>query len=458
MSFPGYESYKDSGVESLGKVPRHWTAVPLKRIVDQSRPITYGIVQCGPHVSGGIPYIRPTDMLDEAGVANEEGLLKTSEEIASSYARSTLQRGDLVCSIGPSFGKVMIVPQSLVGANLTQGTARIAVAKEHIPRFFFWVLRSTPSFHQWESSVGGATFRALNLEPLSETIVCVPSLDEQAAIAAFLDRETVKIDALVDEQRRLVELLKEKRRAVVSHAVTKGLDPNTPMKDSGVEWLGEVPVHWEIATLKRHWHVTDCKHITAEFVDEGVPLASIREAQSRFVDLQYAKQTTDSYYEQLVEGGRKPQPGDLIFTRNATVGEVAQVADWHPAFAMGQDVCLLRKSRPELSSDYLWYVLRSDCVISQLANLMIGSTFKRVNVEEVRNLVVLVPNATEQAEIATFLDQVLLKMNALVAESEAAVTLLQERRAALISAAVTGKIDVRGRVKADGPVPKVVAA
>jgi type I restriction enzyme S subunit len=155
MSFVRYDEYKDSGVEWLGEVPRHWIVTTLKRVVNQSRPITYGIVQGGPHVTGGTPYIRPTDMLDEFGVANEEELLRTSDQIALSYARSTLRCCDLVCSIGPSFGKVMVVPPSLEGANLTQGTARIAIASGHNPRYFFWVLRSAPSFHQWQSRSGG---------------------------------------------------------------------------------------------------------------------------------------------------------------------------------------------------------------------------------------------------------------------------------------------------------------
>lgn len=156
-----------------------------------------------------------------------------------------------MCSIGPSFGKLMMVPLSLEGANLTQGTARVAVAYEHVPRFIFWVLRSVESYQQWESSVGGATFRALNLGPLAETFLCVPSWAEQTQIARFLDHETARIDALIEEQQRLIELLKEKRQAVISHAVTKGLDPTVPIKDSGVEWLGEVPAHWDVCTIRR---------------------------------------------------------------------------------------------------------------------------------------------------------------------------------------------------------------
>ena len=204
-----------------------------------------------------------------------------------------------------------------------------------------------------------------------------------------------------------------------------------------------MPEHWEIGALKRYWSVTDCKHVTAEFVEDGIPLVSIREVQSRWVALENAKCTTEHFYELLIEGGRRPLPGDLIFSRNATVGEVTQVRVDHPRFAMGQDVVLLRKLSSEYSSDYLQHVIRSPIIIQQLANLMIGSTFKRINVEEIRSFVVPSPPPTEQAEIAAFLESETAKLDTLTAEAQRAIDLLQERRTALISAAVTGQIDVR---------------
>ena len=229
------------------------------------------------------------------------------------------------------------------------------------------------------------------------------------------------------------------------------------MKDSGVEWLGEVPAHWVVAGLKWYWSVTDCKHITAEFVDEGIPLASIREVQSRYVALDNAKQTTEVFYRQLIEGGRELVAGDLIFSRNATVGEVAQVANWHPPFAMGQDVCVLKKQYEWLSSDYLQAVLRSPVVMVQLDNLMIGSTFKRVNVEDIRGIIVPMPPQGEQKIIAEYLIQKTEMFNSMLGEAQNTIALLQERRSALISAAVTGKIDVRGwQPPASAPIPELV--
>jgi type I restriction enzyme S subunit len=167
--------------------------------------------------------------------------------------------------------------------------------------------------------------------------------------------------------------------------------------------VGVVPDDWSVDNLGRYWNVTDCKHVTPQFVGNGYPLASIKEVQSRFVALADARHTTQRFYSLLVEGGRKPKSGDLIMSRNATVGEVAQVCEWHPPFAMGQDVCLLRKKELTLSTDYLQSVFRSPIVTRQFADLMVGSTFKRVNVQQIRNLTVTMPPPIEQQAIATAL-------------------------------------------------------
>jgi type I restriction enzyme, S subunit len=164
--------------------------------------------------------------------------------------------------------------------------------------------------------------------------------------------------------------------------------------------VGVIPEDWEADSLVHFWHVTDCKHVTAKFIANGYPIASIKEVQSRFVNLADAKQTTQQFYNSLIEGGRKPQVGDLILSRNATVGEVAQIAEWHPPFAMGQDVCLLRKRSPKSSTDFLQAVFTSQIIGNQLSDLMVGSTFKRANVQQIKNFIVPMPPANEQEAIA----------------------------------------------------------
>lgn len=170
--------------------------------------------------------------------------------------------------------------------------------------------------------------------------------------------------------------------------------------------VGLIPEDWDADGIGRFWTVTDCKHVTAHFVSSGYPLASIKEVQNRFVSLAGAKQTTLHFYNLLVEGGRKPRTGDLILSRNATVGEVAQVAEWHPPFAMGQDVCLLRKKYSDLSTNYLQALFRSPTVERQISDSMVGSTFKRINVQQIRNFVVPMPGQLEQDAIGDALSDV----------------------------------------------------
>jgi type I restriction enzyme S subunit len=170
--------------------------------------------------------------------------------------------------------------------------------------------------------------------------------------------------------------------------------------------VGVIPAEWDAGSLNKFWAVIDCKHLTAEFVENGIPVASIGEVQNRFVDLTNANQTTEQFYYQLIEGGRKPQPGNLILSRNATVGEVAQITERHPPFAMGQDVCLLRKRSSEYSTDYLQAVFQSPIIARQLENLMVGSTFKRINIEQIRSFEIPFPKSPEQRVIATALSDV----------------------------------------------------
>lgn len=185
----------------------NWPVVPLRRLVDPARRITYGIVQAGEDFPGGVPYIRPVDMTATSGVSAIDELRRTNPQIAYEYRRASLRAGDVVVSIGPSYGKVMIVPPQLEGANLTQGTARVAPARGVFNRFLYWVLQAQTSKAFWESSVGGATFKALNLEPLAKTPCSFPPFGEQERIANLLDSEVGRIDKLIEIREHQIDLL-----------------------------------------------------------------------------------------------------------------------------------------------------------------------------------------------------------------------------------------------------------
>jgi type I restriction enzyme, S subunit len=442
MSFPRYPKYKASGVEWLGEVPEHWGISRLGFESWVRARLGWKGLKSEEYVDDGFAFLSTPNI---KGLSIDfENVNFISQERFDESPEIKVREGDvLLAKDGSTLGTVNVIRQLPRPTTVNSSIAVITPNSSLNGVFLYYLLASSYMKQTIQRTKGGMGVPHLFQADLNKFYLPLPPLPEQTAIAAFLDRETGKIDALVAEQRRLMELLKEKRQAVISHAVTRGLNPAAPLKDSGIDWLGQVPAHWEVGPLKRYWSVTDCKHVTAEFVEEGIPLASIREVQSRWVALENAKCTTEHFYELLIEGERCPKAGDLIFSRNATVGEVAQVHANHPRFAMGQDVVLLRKLSQSYSSDYLQHVIRSPIIIQQLANLMIGSTFKRINVEEIRSFVVPMPPENEQAGIAAYLEKELASFDALTAEAQRAIDLLQERRTALISAAVTGQIDVR---------------
>ena len=296
----------------------------------------------------------------------------------------------------------------------------------------------------------GVSYPAINASEIARLSIPCPPLAEQRAIAAFLDRECGKIDTLVAEQERLIALLKEKRQAVISHAVTKGLDANAPMKDSGIEWLGQVPAHWEVKRLK--FLVRSGTSISygivqpGEHQDDGVPFVQTTNMSSGDFDIEHLQRTTPeiaaAYPRTCLEGG------EVLLGIRASIGAAHIAPDRLRGANLSRGVARIVCNQP-VSSDFLVAALRSDAVAEYWALMRQGSTFNEVSIETVRELAITVPPPHEQEAIACFVEVEARAFDALIAEAERAILLLKERRAALISAAVTGKIDVRHLVAAE---------
>lgn len=429
--YKAYPEYKDSGVEWLGMVPSHWNIKRLGQFFEERRDKVSDkdYPPLSVTMQGIVPQIDTAAKTDAGD--NRKLVLKNDFVINS---RSDRKGSSGVSQLNGSVSLISIVMEP----------------KRINPKFAHHLLRSYPfqeEFYRYGKGIV-ADLWSTNSSEMKNILIPELADDESNAIACFLDHETAKIDNLIDKQQQLIELLKEKRQAVISHAVNKGLNPDVPMKDSGVEWLGEVPEHWVGSSLKYMAKVIDCKHITAEFSDVGIPVASISEVKSWFVDLSNAKLTTEKDYLLLIDGGRKPVCGDIIYSRNATVGEAAIVSDNMPDFAMGQDVCLI-KTNQKVIPEFILYTLKSDIIAQQLNLTMIGSTFKRINVDDIRNFSIAIPPKNEQVLIVKTLMEKLEKYDRIISNAVDVITYMQERRTALISAAVTGKIDVRDWVAPD---------
>lgn len=443
MRAHAHSEYRRSGVEWLGDIPQTWKTASLKR---------------NTYIKARVGWKGLTS--DEFETESDAYLVTGSDfrgriiDWAKCYQVSSfryeddpfiqLRNGDLLITKDGTIGKTSLVEGLDKDACLNSGIFLVRPLADYESEFLYWVLNSTVFRRFVDLTSSGSTIQHLYQNVFENFAFGFPNIDEQRQITNYLTTNVAKIDVLIEKQERLIETLAERRLAVISHAVTRGLDPVGATKDSGQEWLGRVPASWEVSHLKRTWRVIDCKHVTAEFVADGIPLASIRELQRKWVDLIAAKRTTNEFYQQMIEGDRKPRARDLIFTRNATVGRVAQVPAKSELFAVGQDVCILRPISRTTSSDYQQYLLQSWVVSSQIETLLLGSTFKRINVEQIRDFVLPVPGPEEQVAIVEYLDHETAQMDALSAKAREMIDVLKERRQALISAAVTGKIDVRG--------------
>ena len=293
----------------------------------------------------------------------------------------------------------------------------------------------------------------LSREDVYKARIATPPLPEQQAIAAFLDRETAKIDALVAEQERLIALLAEKRQAIISHAVTKGLNPDAPMKDSGIEWLGEVPEHWEVKRLKsviisieQGWS-PQCESFPVETPDEWGVLKVGCVNGGKFNPGE--NKTLPRDLQPLPE--LSIAAGDLMISRANTrelVGSAAVVEKDYPNLLLCDKLYRVRLKPGTALPFYLARYLSIGKVRGQIELRTSGASDSMQNISQgtITELCFAAPPVEEQLDIVAHLDRETTRLDALAQEAQRAIELLKERRAALISAAVTGKIDVRGLV------------
>lgn len=418
MSFPAYPEYKDSGVPWLGAVPGHWGLVQTKREFRRRKDLNAGMVcedRLALTMNGVVP--RSLDDLDGLQSSDYEGY-------------QIFEAGDLAFKLID----LQNIKTSRVGMVPTRGImspAYIRLEPSSAPtgRFGFWYFMAL-YWLQVFNNLGGGVRQTLGPEELLTVPFPLPTLDEQIAIAAFLDRETAKIDALVAEQERLIALLKEKRQAVISHAVTKGLNPNAPMKDSGIEWLGEIPAHWDVGPVKRFFEFLDGKRIPLSAEERGaMPGDYPYYGASGIIDY------VDDYIfdEPLV---LVSEDGANLLMRNYRIAFVAVGQYW-----VNNHAHILKP----LDGLVSFWADRIEAV--DLTPIVTGSAQPKLTADALEKLRLAVPPSVEERrDIEAFVLNATAKFAPLENEAQSAITLLQERRAALISAAVTGKIDVRGLV------------
>ena len=450
MSFPAYPDYKHSGVELLPEYPSHWTLKRFKNVFAERAE-------------------RSSDGSEELlSVSAYFGVKPRSETLdeGDHLSRAESLEGYKVCRAGDLVINIMLAWNRGLGFSWQHGIVSPAYSVFHVtdgslPKFLDYLVRSDECIRYFKTHSAGIMDSRLRLYPESfgRLFSAIPPACEQTQIARFLDHETARIDALIEEQQRLIELLKEKRQAVISHAVTKGLDPTVPMKDSGVEWLGEVPAHWEVTPLKHvvATPITDGPHETPDFIDEGVLFVSAEAVSSGRINFSKARYISRDDHLRYSRKYR-PQKFDIYMVKSGATTGVTAIVETDDEFNIWSPLAVVR-CKPQYSPYFVLFSMRSrNFQESVVVNWSFG-TQQNIGMNVIENLPIACPPADEQKKIAAFITQESEKWDSLISEGVRAVHLLQERRSALISAAVTGKIDVRGwQPPASTQAPKLEVA
>jgi|688.fasta_scaffold01927_7 type I restriction enzyme S subunit len=435
-----YPAYKASGVEWLGEIPKHWDVKRLKNAVKKLE-------------TGGTPESNNSDFWTDGDDLEGTAWVAISDMTRSFHVRETVKRltadgllskrlpvlpsGTLLYSMYASLGKVALLE---IDAVVNQAILGIVPDTSTVSRAYLrWWLEFMQGHIQILSS--SSTQENLNAEKVRNIPVFLPDEATQQAIANFLDSETARIDALVAKKQRLIELLHEQRTTLITRAVTKGLDGSVPMKESGVEWLGEIPAHWEVKKIKRLCLVR--RGASPRPIEDPVYFDDEGEyAWVRIADVTASERYLEETTQRLSELGKAKSvpldPGELFVSIAGTVGKpiITRIKCCiHDGFVY---FAYLRESR-----EYLYYLFSCGEPYKGLGKL---GTQLNLNTDTIGDIYLPRPSMVEQERIVSYLDAEAAKINVLIGKVLDAITKLGELRAALISAAVTGKIDVREEV------------
>lgn len=424
-----YAEYKDSGTDWLGEIPTHWDVQPTKRFFRL--------------IAEPAPENNDYELLSvytEIGVKPRKELEQKGNKASTTDGYWLVKKGDIVVN-------KLLAWMGAVGYSEYDGVTSPAYdilrpTKKLNPKFYHYLFRTkiaNMEFKRWSRGIMEMRLR-LYFDELGRIAMPFPTFKEQNEIVNFLDHETAKIDHLIEKQQQLIELLKEKRQAVISHAVTKGLNPDVPMKDSGVEWLGEVPEHWEGKPLK----------YLCTYNDDTLSETTPKETEIQYIDIGsvsavngISKIETMIFKDAPSRARRIVRDGDVIVSTVRTYLEAIASIDNPPENLVVSTGFIVIRPNQYLYKGFASYCLRAKGFIKEVIARSVGVSYPAINSSDLVNISIPSLEYCEQMKITNFLDSQTAKIDELIRKAESAIELMQERRTALISAAVTGKIDVR---------------
>ena len=420
-----YEEYKDSGGKWIGEVPRHWKIAPIKRFLSGMQDGTHGTYQT---VDSGYPLLSAKNVFD-TGLRIEDAERKISkDDYYSIIANGYPQKGDIaLCCVG-TIGRCCIYNEDIPYA-FQRSVTFLRCNKAGNNRFFLYCLKSQVANTQYRMYEKTSAQSGIYMGVLKTLVFPIPTFIEQQQIAIYLDAKTEKIDKMITKAEKKIEYLGELKQSLITRAVTRGLNPNTPLKDSGVNWIGNIPMHWDIACLRFF-----LKLINGRAYSQNELLPSGKYKVLRVGNFF----TNDSWYysNMELEPDKYCDKDDLLYAWSASVGPYI----WNEAKTIYHYHIWKVQLATSMDKMYSYYLLRA--VTNQKMSDMHGSTMMHITMGDMNKTKIPIPPLSEQQQIATYLDTKCSKIDHIIATQKKKIAYLQELKQSLITNVVTGKIKV----------------
>jgi type I restriction enzyme S subunit len=439
-----YNTYIDSGVKWIGLVPKHWDFGLMKYQLSNNDGGVWGDDIEDEDEDEGTIVIRSTEITIDGNWNLSCPMKRRLSE--KEIQKSILKVGDIVLTKSSGspdhIGKSVIVDEVVesLGCCYSNFVQRLRF-RNYEPKLYHYILNSYVIREQYRYVTQSTTgLGNLNGSTINEIFIPYIPISEQHQIVKYLDEKTTIIDTLIEKTQQKIDTLKELRSSLINQVVTKGLEPNVEMKDSGVEWIGEIPKHWELVKIKHITNqVVDGTHFTPEYTEFGIPFLRVTDIGTYPIDLENVKYISVKEHNELIKRC-KPEKGDLLLSKNGTIG-VTRIIDWDWEFSIFVSLCLLKfngKYNPQLFS----YFFQSVIVDQQISESSKKSTVTNLHLDKIRELILINPPHQEQYKIVEYLDQQTQLIDSSIQKEELRIEKLKEFRQSLISDVVTGKIKV----------------
>ena len=413
---------KDSGVEWIGEIPREWEVRKYKYFCENRMGET----------------ILATEV-KEIGIPIYSATLEDSIFGYIENPKLILKKNDFVIPArGNSIGSVTIIKDEIATCTQTTICSR-NIKNININYLYFSSIGLKDIWFKYE----GSAIPQITVNQIENNIVVYPPLEEQEKIANYLDRKVSDIDLIIEKTKATIEDYKKYKQSIITEAVTKGINPNVEMKDSGIEWIGEIPREWEVTKLKNiAYMVTDGAHVSPETENGIYDFVSTVNLKNDKIDFDNCLKTSEKSYNQLVLNNCNPKKNDILISKDGTVGRTV-VVDFDREFVVASSLVIIRVNTKIINPYFLNYNLKSKYIQEYLILLMTGAGLKRVSVEKNANLLILFPPLEEQNQIAEYLDKKTTEIDTLITKKEALIAELEEYKKSLIYECVTGKKEIK---------------